>query len=114
MAVVEKTVDIIGDEGFCDMILAKAVPENYPVDMYDDLATSLRQYALYAMTGLQSVKLSNVTKVGNYSLASCASLKSIDMEKCTQVGDNAFYDCLELDSIDMPLLSSASTRSCAL
>ena len=30
MAVVEKTVDIIGDEAFSDMILAKAVPENYP------------------------------------------------------------------------------------
>lgn len=68
MAVVEKTVDIIGDEAFSDMILAKAVPENYPVDMYDDLATSLREYALYAMTGLQSVRFTSVTKVGTMLL----------------------------------------------
>ena len=40
MAVVEKTVDIIGDERFTAMLLAKTIPDDCPVDLYDEVVQS--------------------------------------------------------------------------
>ena len=35
MAVVEKTIDILGDELLSAFIISRQVPEGYPVDFYD-------------------------------------------------------------------------------
>ena len=40
MAVVEKTIDIIGDEAFSNLIVSKTIPEGVPVDFYDDVVAS--------------------------------------------------------------------------
>lgn len=111
MAVVEQTVDIIGDDALCDVILSKSVPEGYPVDLYDESATFLRDYALMYMDGLQSVRFTNVKEVGTSALHTCSSLMSIDMEKCTRIGNYAFQNCKELVNVNMPALESASPNA---
>ena len=42
MAVVEKTIDILGDETLSAFIIAREVPEGYPVDFYDEAVKTLK------------------------------------------------------------------------
>ena len=54
MAVVERTIDILGDETFTAVILGKRMPAGYPVDIYDDDVTVLKTYALGYCSGIET------------------------------------------------------------
>lgn len=112
MAVVEKTIDIIGDAAFCGLILSRKIPEGLPVDIYDEAVQILRSYALRGMSGLQSLHLPNVTKCNSYSLTGCSDLRSITMENCTRLEERALQDCHALETLTMPKLTSIG--NCAL
>ena len=109
MAVVEKTIDIIGDAAFCNMILSRKIPEGLPVDIYDEAVRILRNYALRGMSGLQSLHMPNVTTCNYYSLHDCASLKTVIMENCTRVEERAFQGCYGLETVTMPKLTFIGT-----
>ena len=96
MAVVERTVDIIGDDAFCALILARSIPDGMPVDFYDDVLTKLRPHALRNMKDLESVYFPNVTTVGKYALAECPDLKRVNMPKATSVPERALFSCPSL------------------
>ena len=114
MAVVEKTVDILGDDGVCKFIIERKLTEGMPVDFYDEAVKNLRSYALRGMQGLQSIDLPNVTDVGSYALAYCPDLKRISLSKCTRFSGNyVFRDCSELESVDFPLLQTVYEASFA-
>ena len=104
MAVVEKTVDIIGDERFTAMLLAKDIPEDCPVDLYDEVVQQVRSYAMYKMGKLQSAIFPRVTTVGNYAFYDCSTLKKAEMLLCKTLGERAFQNCPQLEEIEMPLV----------
>jgi hypothetical protein len=104
MAVVEKTVDIIGDERFTAMLLAKTIPDDCPVDLYDEVVQSVRNYAMYKMGKLQSAIFPRVTAVGNYAFYECTTLKRAEMPLCKTLGERAFQGCKLLEEIEMPLV----------
>ena len=116
MAVVEKTVDIIGDERFTAMLLAKDIPDDCPVDLYDEIVKQVRNYAMYKMGKLQSFVFPNVTIVGNYAFYECTTLKHVEMPLCTSLGERVFQGCTQLEEIEMPLvtyLNSCSFQGCS-
>ena len=102
MAVVEKTVDIIGDDAFCALIIRRSVPDGMPVDFYDDLLTKLRPHALRNMGGLESVYFPNVTTVGKYAFAECLDLKRVNMPMATSVPERALFSCSSLVEVVCP------------
>ena len=102
MAVVERTVDIIGDDAFCSLILKRIVPDGMPVDFYDDMLTKLRPHALRNMTGLESVYFPNVTTVGKYAFAECPDLKRVDMPNATSVPERCLFSCSSLEEVIFP------------
>lgn len=102
MAVVERTVDIIGDDAFCSMIIKRAVPDGMPVDFYDDVLTKLRQHALRNMSGLESVYFPNVTTVEKFAFAECPDLKRVNMPKATSVPERALFSCPSLVEVNFP------------
>lgn len=106
MAVVEKTVDIIGDDAFCSMIIKKTVPDGMPVDFYDDVLTKLRQHALRNMSGLESVYFPNVTTVGKFAFGECPDLKRVNMPKATSVSERCLYSCPSLEEVMFPAATS--------
>ena len=109
MAVVEKTIDIIGDDEFCKIIIGRKIPEGMPVDIYDETVKSLRNYAFHATEGLESANFPNVTTIGSQAFSDCPDLKSITFPKCTSCsGTYVFSNCYALESIDMPLLTYIS------
>ena len=112
MAVVEKTIDLIGDDAFCALILSRKIPEGLPVDIYDEAVQILRSYALRGMSGLQSLHLPNVTKCNSYSLYGCSDLRSITMENCTRLEERALQDCHALETLTLPKLTYIG--NCAL
>lgn len=109
MAVVEQTVDLIGDEALCDMLLTKVIPNGFPVDLNDEISKKVRRYAFFQMEQLQSVRLVNVTSIDEGAFRSCTSLKSVEIEKCTQIGQYAFTNCGALESVHFPNVVNCST-----
>jgi hypothetical protein len=93
MAVVEKTVDLIGDERFTALLLEKTIPDDCPVDLYDEVVQQIRNYAIYRMGKLQSALFPNVTAVGNYAFYYCGSNKAVDvtLEHTTTVPEIQTY-----------------------
>ena len=109
MAVVEKTIDILGDETLSAFIISREIPEGYPVDVYDEAVTSLKSYALRGMKGMQSINLPNVTTLGSHALAYCSDLTSVFLPLCTTIPNTgAIRECPNLDNVELPLLKSAS------
>ena len=104
MAVVEKTVDLIGDERFTALLLEKTIPDDCPVDLYDEVVQQIRNYAMYRMGKLQSALFPHVTAVGNYAFYYCDTLKKAAMPLCRTVGKRAFQLCPQLEEIEMPLV----------
>ena len=102
MAVVERTVDIIGDDAFCSLIIKRTVPDGMPVDFYDDMLTKLRQHALRNMSGLESVNFPNVTTVEKYAFAECPDLKRVNMPKATSVPERVLFSCPSLLEAKFP------------
>ena len=109
MAVVEKTIDILGDELLSAFIISRNVPEGYPVDFYDEVVKSLKGYALRGLRGVQSINLPNVTTLGTHALMGCPDLVSVSLPLCTTIPNSgAIRECPNLENIDLPLLKSAS------
>lgn len=102
MAVVEKTVDIVGDAAFCVMLLARSIPEGMPVDIYDDVLVKTRPHAMRNMSGLESVNFPNLTTLGKYSFTGCRDLKRARLPLATTVAERAFYDCPALVEVYAP------------
>lgn len=109
MAVVEKTIDILGDETLSAFIISRQVPEGNPVDFYDEVVKSLKGYALRGMAGVQSINLPNVTTLGTHALAGCPDLVSVSLPLCTTFPNSgAIRECPNLENVDLPLLKSTS------
>ena len=107
MAVVEKTIDILGDETLSAFIISRQVPEGYPVDFYDEAVKSLKGYALKGIRGLQSINLPFVTTIGTHALNACPDLVSISLPLCTTMpASGAMRECPKLENVDLPLLRS--------
>ena len=106
MAAIEKTVNIIGDDAFCALILGRSIPDGMPVDFYDDILTKLRPHALRNMSGLESVYFPNVTYLGKYALAECPDLKRVDMPKVTSLTERAVFSCPSLVEVNFPMATS--------
>ena len=106
MAVVEKTIDLIGDDAFCDLIISRKVAEGMPVDIYDEAVRKLRGSALRGMTGIQSLVLPNLTTCDGYALHEVKSLKRVSFPSCTYLGARVLQGCAALEEIDMPKLGS--------
>ena len=106
MAAIEKTVDIIGDDAFCALILGRSIPDGMPVDFYDDILTKLRPHALRNMSGLESVYFPNVTYLGKYALAECPDLKRVDLPKVTSLTERAVFSCPSLVEVNFPMATS--------
>ena len=102
MAVVEKTIDIIGDEAFCAMIIGRDIPDGMPVDLYDTDVTELRAHALRNFSRLVSVNFPNLTILGKYAFAECPDLKQINMPKVTSIPERAFFSCSSLEEVIFP------------
>lgn len=66
-------------------------------------ATSIRQYAAYNHTTLQSLSASEVTSLGNYAFQNCSALASVNLPKITQIASYAFQNCSVLASLSAPL-----------
>lgn len=109
MAVVEKTIDILGDETLSAFIISRQVPEGNPVDFYDEVVKTLKGYALRGMKGVQSINLPNVTTIGGLALSGCSDLVSVSLPLCTTFsGTGAMRECAKLENVDLPLLKTVS------
>ena len=106
MAVVEKTVDIIGDAAFCVMLLARSIPEGMPVDIYDDVLVKTRPHAMRNMSGLESVNFPNLTTLGKYSFTGCRDLKRAYLPLASTVAERAFFECPALVEVYAPVAKS--------
>ena len=102
MAVVEKTVDIIGDGGFCDILIERKVPEGYPTDIYDDTVQTLRNYALRGLADVTSITLTALTAFAQESISSCPNLVRIEVPNITTVAAHALRDNPLLEEVVMP------------
>ena len=112
MAVVEKTIDILGDELLSAFIISRQIPEGYPVDFYDEAVKSLKGYALRGMKGMQSINLPNVTTVGSNAFIQCTDLVSLSLASCTSfTSSNAVRECTNLENVDLPLLKTVADYS---
>ena len=109
MAVVEKTIDLVGDETLSAFIISRQVPEGYPVDLYDEAVKSLKGYALRGMRGIQSINFPYVTTLGGLAIMDCPDLVSVTLPLCTSfTGTGAMRECTKLENIDLPLLKTVS------
>lgn len=109
MAVVEKTIDILGDETFSAFIISREIPEGYPVDIYDEAVKSLKGYALRGMKGMQSINLPNATSIGALALANCTNLVTVTLPACKSFPNTgALRECPKLENVELPLLSSVA------
>lgn len=109
MAVVEKTIDILGDETLSAFIISRQVPEGYPVDFYDEAVKTLKSYALRGMRGVQSINLPFVTTIGGLAIMGCPDVVSVSLPLCTTFsGTGGMRECPNLANVDLPLLKSVS------
>lgn len=109
MAVVEKTIDILGDETFSAFIISREIPEGYPVDIYDEAVKTLKNYALRGLSGVQSYNFPLVTTVGAWALAACRDLVNVTLPQCTSfTGNGGLRENTKLENVELPLLRTVS------
>lgn len=109
MAVVEKTIDILGDETLSAFIISRNVPEGNPVDFYDEVVKSLKGYALRGLRGVQSINLPFVTSLATHAIMGCPDLVSVSLPLCTTItGNNALRENPNLENVELPLLKTVS------
>jgi len=113
MAVVEKTVDLIGDEALCNILIEREIPEGFPTDLYDDTVKSLRMQSLYSIIGLISVTLDNVTSMSGECISSCRQLKRISLPKLTAISSSGIRDNPELEELECPKVTTISNYGLA-
>ena len=114
MAVVEKTVDLIGDDALCDIILSRNVPEGFPTDLYDDTVKYIKMQALYYVSGLTSVTFENVTSISQESISHCPNLKKIVMPKLGAIYTSGIRENPELEELECPLVETISNYGLSL
>lgn len=66
-------------------------------------ATSIRNYAAYNDTALQSVSATEVTSVGQYAFQGCSNLAGVNLPKATTINSYAFNNLANLASVNIPL-----------
>lgn len=111
MAVVEKTIDIIGDEQFSALIIEKDVPEGKPTDFYDIAIKTLRKFALRYMNGVETVNFPNVETTGGYAFFGCPSLKKATLESLKTVSSHDFSECSALKEVELPSVTTLGEHS---
>ena len=105
MAVVEKTIDILGDALFSAFIIERNFREGYPVDIYDEAVTALRNGALYGMKNVESVNFPNVITIGNNALYGCPQLKRVSFPAATVMYTGGIRECPSLEEVNAPLVT---------
>lgn len=72
------------------------------VDMSLSTATSIKPYAFYQYSTLETITAPEVKSVGDYCFYKCTKLNSIEFnEDMTSIGNSAFEGCTALTSIDI-------------
>lgn len=94
MAMIEPTVNTLGDAALVDAILDDSLTE-----LQDDLITNLPAYGWRDAAALKKVVFGSVTKMANHVFASDTGLKIADFHKITSIGDNAFAWCSNFDTL---------------
>ena len=102
----EKTIDLVGDEAFSAAILARRRLENFPANIYDEAVTSLRDYALSYLSGIESVSFPNVTSIGESAFSYNHGMKRAEFANCTTFMGNVFRQCEDLEEVVAPKLRS--------
>lgn len=74
----ENTRAAIGDLQTLEALLAHTL-----TDLYEDGVTTVRPYAFYNNTGLESVTLPNAVKIGAYAFSGCANLAALTLPGST-------------------------------
>lgn len=109
MAVVEKTVDLIGDAAMCDILISREVPEGYPTDIYDDTVKYLKMNALYGTKGLHLVHLAALNSIGTESITHCPDLVKVEAPLAGSIASSGIRDNPLLEEVDAPLVTSISS-----
>ncbi len=79
----------------------------------DELPASVTSIAdgAFTWTQLETLKMPNVTSIGNEAFSNCIYLTSVTMPNVTSIGNEAFYNCA-LTSVTFPSgLTSIGTRA---
>ena len=74
----------------------------------NNLVESVREYAFYNVTSLESVKFDSALSVGQKAFEGCTSLESAILPLVTTVASNAFLNCSSLETVQIPSASSVS------
>ena len=68
--------------------------------------TSIGNYAFYSCSGLTSVFFPNATSISGNAFESCSSLTSVSIPNATSIGSSAFQNCSSLTSVSFPNATS--------
>ena len=63
--------------------------------------TSIPDYG-FSKTSIETLKMPNVTSIGQLAFEGCSALKSVKMPNVTSIGEDAFYNCTALTDITLP------------
>ena len=80
----------------------------------DELPASVTSIAdgAFTSTKLETLKMPNVTSIGNEAFSNCIYLTSVTMPNVTSIGNEAFYGCYNLTSVTFPSgLTSIGTNA---
>ena len=83
------------------ILISNTYKDGQGVLVFDDVVTSIGDYAFRDCTSLTSVTIpDSVTSIGNYAFAYCSSLTSVTIGNgVTSIGERAFYNCTSLESV---------------
>lgn len=76
-------------------------------------ATSIRNYAAYNDSTLQSVSAAEATSVGERAFTGCSALTSASLPKVTSIGSFVFQNLANLASVSIPLCTSLGSYAFA-
>ena len=72
----------------------------------NNLVESVREYAFYNVTSLESVKFGSALSVGQKAFEGCTSLGFAALPLATTIASNAFLNCSSLETVQIPSASS--------
>lgn len=106
MAVVEKTVDLIGDEALCNIFLSREIPEGLPTDIYDDTVKYLKMHSIYGISRLTSLHLEALQSIGGESIGHNPDLERVEVPVATSISSSGIRDNPKLEEVIAPLVTS--------
>ena len=72
-------------------------------DTFNSYIQKLEEHPYYIMRcierSIESIKLSNVTSIGEYAFYSCSGLTSVSFPNAKSISSRAFYNCTNLTTI---------------